>query len=63
VQPVFTDTGMDSLQASVVGAAVEQGKEKALEEGTKQLDKQLEKNPQLKGASDKAKELFKGFGK
>ena len=63
VQPVFTDTGMDSLQASVVGAAVEQGKEKALEEGTKQLDKQLEKNPQLKDASDKAKELFKGFGK
>ena len=63
VQPVFTDTGMDSLQASVVGAAVEQGKEKALEEGAKQLDKQLEKNPQLKGASDKAKELFKGFGK
>lgn len=63
VQPVFTDTGMDSLQDSVVGAAVEQGKEKALEEGTKQLNKQLEKNPQLKGASDKAKDLFKGLGK
>jgi hypothetical protein len=62
-QPVFTDTGLDSLKASAMGAAVEQGKEKALEEGGKQLDKQLEKNPQLKDATDKAKDLFKGLGK
>jgi hypothetical protein len=57
--PVFTDTGMDSLKASAVGAA----KDKAIDEGAKQLDKQLEKNPELKGATDKAKDLFKGLGK
>lgn len=57
--PVFTDTGMDSLKASAIGAA----KDKAIEEGAKQLDKQLEKNPELKGATDKAKDLFKGLGK
>lgn len=57
--PVFTDTGMDSLKASAVDA----GKEKVLEEGKKQLDQQLEKNPELKGATDKAKDLFKGLGK
>ncbi len=59
VAPVFTDTGMSSLKASAVGAA----KDKAIEEGEKQLDKQLDKNPQLKGATDKAKDLFKGLGK
>lgn len=57
--PVFTDTGMESLKASAVGAA----KDKAIDEGTKQLDKQLEKNPAVKDATDKAKDLFKGLGK
>jgi len=57
--PVFTDTGLDSLQASAVDA----GKEKVIDEGKKQLDKQLEKNPQVKDAADKAKDLFKGLGK
>jgi hypothetical protein len=57
--PVFTDTGMDSLKASAVGAA----KDKAIDEGAKQLDKQLEKNPAVKDATDKAKDLFKGLGK
>ncbi len=57
--PVFTDTGMDSLTASAVGAA----KDKAIDEGKKQLDQQLDKNPELKGATDKAKDLFKGLGK
>ena len=57
--PVFTDTGMDSLTASAIDA----GKDKVIDEGKKQLDKQLEKNPELKGATDKAKDLFKGLGK
>ena len=57
--PVFTDTGMDSLKASAVDA----GKEKVIDEGKKQLDQQLDKNPELKGATDKAKDLFKGLGK
>lgn len=59
LQPVFTDTGLDSLK----GSAVEAGKQKAIDEGKKQLDKQLEKNPQVKDAADKAKDLFKGLGK
>lgn len=59
VQPVFTDTGLNSLK----GSAVEAGKQKAIEEGKKQLDQQLEKNPQVKDAADKAKDLFKGLGK
>lgn len=57
--PVFTDTGMESLKASAVGAA----QDKAVDEGKKQLDKQLEKNPAVKDAADKAKDLFKGLGK
>ena len=58
-QPVFTDNGLDSLKASALGAAKDAAKDKAVEEGQKQLDK----NPQLKGATDKAKDLFKGLGK
>lgn len=69
--PVFTDTGLTSLRDSATkagaDAVVDKAKEKALEEGTKLLDQQLDKNPELKkateGATDKAKELFKGFGK
>jgi hypothetical protein len=61
--PVFTDYGLQSLQAS----AVEAGKQKAIEEGTKavqkEADKLLDKNPAAKGAADKAKDLLKGFGK
>jgi hypothetical protein len=57
--PVFTDFGLKSLQNSAIDA----GKQKALEEGTKALNKELEKNPELKNATDKAKDLFKGFGK
>ena len=57
--PVFTDTGLDSLKASAIDA----GKEKVIDEGKKQLEKQLEKNPQVKDAADKAKDLFKGLGK
>jgi hypothetical protein len=57
--PVFTDNGLESLKGSAVDAA----KDKALEEGKKQLDQQLDKNPGLKNATDKAKDLFKGLGK
>lgn len=57
--PVFTDTGMDSLKGSAVDAA----KDKAIDEGKKQLDQQLDKNPAVKDATDKAKDLFKGLGK
>ncbi len=57
--PVFTDTGMASLKDSAVGAATD----KAIDEGKKQLNKQLEKNPAVKDATDKAKDLFKGLGK
>jgi hypothetical protein len=61
--PVFTDYGLQSLQAG----AVEAGKQKAIEEGTKavqkEADKLLDKNPAAKGAADKAKDLLKGFGK
>lgn len=57
--PVFTDNGLASLKGSAVDAA----KDKALEEGKKQLDQQLDKNPELKNATDKAKDLFKGLGK
>jgi hypothetical protein len=69
--PTFTDTGLASLRDSAAkagaAAAVDKAKQKAVEEGTKLLDKQLDKNPELKkaadGATDKAKDLLKGFGK
>ena len=69
--PVFTDTGLKSLQDSATKAgaavAVDKAKQKAIDEGTKLLDKQLEKNPEVKkaadAATDKAKDLLKGFGK
>lgn len=57
--PVFTDYGLKSLQASALDA----GKQQVLDEGTKALNKELDKNPELKNAADKAKDLFKGFGK
>lgn len=57
--PVFTDTGMESLKASALDA----GKEKVIDEGKKQLEQQLDKNPAVKDATDKAKDLFKGLGK
>lgn len=57
--PVFTDTGMESLKASAIDA----GKEKVIDEGKKQIEQQLDKNPAVKDATDKAKDLFKGLGK
>jgi hypothetical protein len=57
--PVFTDYGIKSLQASALDA----GKAKVIDEGAKQLNQQLDKNPELKNATDKAKDLFKGVGK
>jgi hypothetical protein len=57
--PVFTDNGLASLKGSAVNAA----KDKAVEEGKKQLEQQLDKHPEVKGATDKAKDLFKGLGK
>lgn len=69
--PVFTDSGLDALKSSAMAAgkdaAIDKGKEKLLEEGGKQADKLIEKNPQLKQGADAAKDatkgLLKGFGK
>ncbi len=57
--PSVTDTGVDELlSGSVKDAALGAAKDKAAAEATKQLDKQLEKNPQAKDAADKLKNLF-----
>lgn len=68
-QPEIADDGLEALAK---GSLADAAKQAAIEEGTKKLEEQLQKNEKLrelqknedvKKATDKAKDLFKGLGK
>lgn len=68
-QPEIADDGLTALAK---GSLADAAKQAAIEEGTKKLEEQLQKNEQVqelqknedvKKATDKAKDLFKGLGK
>lgn len=68
-QPEIADDGLTALAK---GSLADAAKQAAMEEGTKKLEEQLQKNEKLqelqknedvKKATDKAKDLFKGLGK
>ncbi len=61
--PQVTDTGISEIQGSMTDAVKGAATQKATEEATKAIDKQLEQNPELKGVKDKAGDLFKGLKK
>jgi len=68
--PQVTDDGLEALAK---GSLADAAKQAAIEEGTKKLEEQLQKNeklkeleqknPEVKKAKDKAGELLKGLGK
>jgi hypothetical protein len=58
--PTITDTGVDNLLKANKGALKDAATERATEEGKKLLEKQGEKNPELK---KKADDLLKGLGR
>ncbi len=62
--PKLTDSGVDEIVKGSLGSAVKgAATQKATEEANKAIDQQLEKNPELQGAKDKAGDLFKGLKK
>lgn len=62
--PTITDTGAEAvLKGNAASAATGILKDKAAEKAGELLDKQGAKSPAVQGATDKAKDLLKGFGK
>jgi hypothetical protein len=62
--PTITDSGVETvLKGSAVDAAKGVVKDKATEEAGKLIEKEGAKNPEVKKATDAAKDLFKGLGK
>jgi hypothetical protein len=62
--PTITDSGAEAvLKGNATAAATGIVKDKATEKATELLDQQGAKSPAVQGATDKAKDLLKGFGK